>query len=275
MPDIDVIKATKNPLTIPLLVESLHACGVQPGQTILVHTALSKLGWIVGGVQAYIMALLEAVGEQGTIMMPTQTGDLTDPKEWQNPPIPESWWQLHRDYAPAYDPQVTPTRGMGRVPELFRVWPGVQRSANPVVSFAAHGPNADYLLADHSLTDELGEQSPLGKLYALDGHVLLIGVDHFNNTSLHLAEYRTDYPGKSMMKTGSPMLVDGQRQWVEYEVLNTGGDDFGLLGKAFDQAHDVRVQRIGNADVRFFHQRPLVDFACKWMAANRTATGDA
>lgn len=274
MPEADVIQSTENPLTIPLLVEALHGVGVQPGQTIIVHTALSRLGWLMGGAQAYIMALLQAVGEAGTIMMPTQTGDLTDPKDWQNPPIPEHWWQIHRDYAPAYDPLLTPTRGMGRVPELFRTWPGVRRSAHPVVSFAAHGPHTDYLLANHDVTADLSDRSPLGKLYALDGHVLLVGVDHFNNTSLHLAEYRTEYPGKRFMTTGSPMMVDGQRRWVAFEVLDTDGDDFGELGQAFDEAQGVTVHRIGNADVRLFPQRALVDFACEWMAKNRRLPSD-
>jgi aminoglycoside 3-N-acetyltransferase len=134
---------------------------------------------------------------------------------------------------------------------------------------AALGPNADYLVAGHALTEDSGERSPLGKLYELDGHVLLLGVDHWNNTSLHLAEFRANYPGKRNLQSGSAMLVEGKRQWVTYETLDTNPDDFEEVGAAFDSAHNIVVQWINNAQVRFFKQRLLVDFAVKWMEQHR------
>ena len=158
--------------------------------------AMSKLGFVIGGAEAVIMALLAAVGESGTIMMVTNSSNNTDPSAWQNPPVPEAWWQPIRDHTPGYNPLTTPTRVMGQVPELFRNWPGTLRSAHPAFSLAALGPNAPYLVADHALEEGSGDRSPLGKLYEIDGHILLLGVDHWNNTSLHLAEFRANYPGK-------------------------------------------------------------------------------
>ena len=105
-----------------------------------------------------------------------------------------------------------------------------------------------------ALTEDSGERSPLARLYELDGHVLLLGVEHWNNTSLHLAEFRADYPGKRTLRTGSAMLVDGRRQWVTYETLQTYGDDFGEIGAAFDAAHEIAVQKINEAEVRFFRR---------------------
>jgi aminoglycoside 3-N-acetyltransferase len=99
--------------------------------------------------------------------------------------------------------------------------------------------------------------------------VLLIGVDHRNNTSLHLSEYRADYPGKRYVPTGSAMLVDGKRQWVCYDELGGAPDDFGEVGAAFDAAHNIAIQHINQAEVRFFRQRLLVDFAVEWMELNR------
>jgi aminoglycoside 3-N-acetyltransferase len=158
---------------------------------------------------------------------------------------------------------------MGRVPELLRTWPGAVRSDHPAFSLAALGSKADYLVADHAMTEDAGDRSPLGKLYELDGHVLLLGVEHWNNTSLHLAEFRADYPGKRNLSTGSAILVDGQRQWVTYEVLDTHYKDFGEIGAAFDAAHNIAVQQINEAEVRFFRQRLVVDFAVAWMEAHR------
>src|SRR5262245_8126896 len=104
--------------------------------------AMSKLGWVIGGAQAVILALLAAVGERGNLMMTTNNSGNVDPSEWQNPPVPEEWWQMIRDHTPAYNPLTTPTEGMGRVPELFRTWPGAVRSAHPAFSLAALGPKA-------------------------------------------------------------------------------------------------------------------------------------
>ena len=269
MSEKSVVDRTATPLTVASLTGHLRACGLAEGQTVLVHMAMSKLGWVTGGAEAVILALLGAVGDTGTIMMTTNNGSNTAPNEWQHPPVPEAWWQMIRDHTPAYDRLTTPTRGMGVVPELFRTWPGTVRSAHPAFSLAALGARAAFLVADHALDEDSGDRSPLGKLYELDGHVLLLGVDHRNNTSLHLAEFRANYPGKRYLRSGSAMLVDGQRQWVTYETLDTNPDDFGEIGDAFDRAHNIAIQHVNDAEVRFFKQRPLVDFAVEWMEQHR------
>jgi aminoglycoside 3-N-acetyltransferase len=269
MSEGSVVERTATPLTVTSLTEQLRACGLAEGQTVLVHLSMSRLGWIVGGAEAVILALLAAVGESGTIMMPTNSSNNTDPQEWQHPPVPEAWWQTIRDHTPAYNPLTTPTRGMGVVPELFRTRPGALRSAHPANSLAALGPRAEFLVADHALSEDTGDRSPLGRLYELDGHVLLLGVGHGNNTSLHLAEFRANYPGKRNLRTGSAMEVDGRRKWVAYETLDTDADDFAEIGAAFDRAHKVALQQIGGAQVRFFRQRKLVDFAVEWMERHR------
>ena len=270
MSEEDAIKATSFPLTRKTLAENLRACGLAEGQTVLVHMAMSKLGWIPGKAQAVIQAMLDVLGESGSLMMPAHTNENTNPAEWQHPPVPESWWQTIRDEMPAFEPALSPSREMGAVAELFRTWPNVLRSNHPVFSFAAHGPNARFLTDDHLLEHDAGDRSPLGRLYELDGYVLLLGVEHWNNSSLHLAEFRADYPSKRKMKSGCAMLVNGQREWVWYECLEFQSDDFGTLGKAFDEAHGLSIPKIGNAEARFFRQRVLVDFAIDWMEKNRT-----
>jgi aminoglycoside 3-N-acetyltransferase len=267
--EADIVQKTKLPLTRDSLARELRSCGLAAGQIVLVHSSMSKLGWIPGGAEAVIQAFLDVLGEDGTLMMPSHSSDNSDPARWQNPPVPESWWPIIRESTPAFNPATTPTRMMGAIPELFRTWPDTLRSDHPITSFAARGPAAAYLTSDHSLEADLGDQSPLGKLYELDGHVLLLGVGHMNNTSLHLAEFRCDYPGKRYLPTGSAMLVDGVRQWVEYDALDLRDDDFGELGTAFDQTHPSAVVQIGNAKSRFFWQRDLVDFAVRWMKEHR------
>jgi aminoglycoside 3-N-acetyltransferase len=161
---------------------------------------------------------------------------------------------------------------MGVIPELFRTWPGVLRSNPPVGSFAAYGPQAVYLTSNHQLLDEFGETSPLGRLYQLDGHVMLLGVPHHNNTSLHLAEHRAHWPGKRYIQEGTAMLVDGKRQWVTFQMLDLESADFNMIGDLYEETHGIPRGQVGKAEVRFMKQRPLIDYAVEWMQKNRDFT---
>jgi aminoglycoside 3-N-acetyltransferase len=265
----DVNAESSLPHTSDSLAEQFAACGLTAGQTVVVHSAMSKIGgYIVGGAEAVIWALLKVLSADGTLMMPTHTTENTDPANWRYPPVPESYCPVIRAHAPAYDPRITRTRQMGQLAELFRTWPGVQRSAHPVGSFAALGRHAVDLTADHQLLDEFGPTSPIGRLYELDGHILLLGVPH-DNTSLHLAEHRANWPGKHTIQDGSAMYVDGQRQWVAYEMLDMSTDDFDTLGDAYEAANGIPRGKVGSAEVRFMKQRPLIDFAVEWMETHR------
>jgi len=171
----EVIESTRVPATRQSLVSDLRALDLEIGEIVVVHSSLSALGWVVGGAQTVVEALLEAVGPTGTLVMPTHSGSLSDPANWQNPPVPESWIETIRSNMPAFDADLTPTRGMGQIVECFRHHPSTRRSDHPTASFAANGPAAERIVGSHPLTPELGETSPLGRLYELDARVLLRG----------------------------------------------------------------------------------------------------
>ncbi len=251
------------------VLRAFEELGVEAGQTVMVHCSLSSLGFVCGGAQVVIEALMEAIGPDGTIMMPTQSWKNLDPSSGVHWEEPEEWWQLIRDNWPAYDKAITPTNTMGAVAEMFRRWPGTLRSDHPARSVAAWGRHADYLTKDHDLSNIFGEGSPIAKLYELDGHVLLIGVDYDKNTSLHLADVRAEYPGKRDVVESSAIMEDGVRVWKSYETLAVDGEDFVQIGKAFEANHPVAKATLGNATLRFMRQRDLVDFAVDWMEANR------
>ncbi|MBP3963858.1 aminoglycoside N(3)-acetyltransferase [Paenibacillus lignilyticus] len=267
-----IINETERPLTRTSIAQALRHIGVQEGMTLLVHSSLKSFNrWIVGGAEAVVLGLEDALGEDGTLVMPTHSSDLSEPSVWANPPVPQDWWQTIRDETPAFSPDLTVTRGMGQLVECFRKQNGTLRSGHPQVSFAARGPKAAFITAGHSLAFGLGEQSPLAKLYECGAYVLLLGVGHGNNTSLHLAEYRTSYPGKSEITQGAPIAMDGVREWVTFTDININSDDFAELGAAFD-AHagaSMKSGFLGDAEVKLMPQRELVDFGISRLASFR------
>lgn len=251
------------------IIEALGKVGVMQGQNIMVHTSLSSLGFVCGGAQVVVEALLECVGEDGTIMMPTQSWKNLDPEAGVHWEEPKEWWQTIRDNWPAYDKNITPTNTMGAVAEMFRQWPGALRSDHPARSVAAYGKNARYFTENHDLSNIFGEGSPIGKLYELDGYVLLIGVGYDKNTSIHLADVRANYPSKHMTKESSAIMENGKRVWKTYETLYVDGEDFEKIGQSFEQSCQVKRQSLGNGTLTFMKQRELVDFAVKWIEEHR------
>lgn len=267
MTEADAIDRSDEPVTVDRLVTDLRRLGIDSDDTVLVHTAMSRLGWVCGGAPAVVDALMTVLTD-GTLVMPTFTTQYSDPDDWSNPPVPDAWIPTIIERRPPYRPAVTPTRGMGAVAECFRTYPGVARSDHPIYSFAAWGTEAADLVADHGLVDGLGEASPLAAVYGRDGSVLMLGTGHDTNTSLHLAEYRADLdPGRTTTRV--PIVRSGARHLVELSELDIRTDDFETVGRAFEREVGITVGEIGAGTARLVNQPALVDFATAWFAANR------
>lgn len=170
------------------LASDLRRLGLRDGDVVCLHVSMKSLGYVLGGARTVIDAVLEVIG-RGTLMMPAFSGDLSDPAEWQHPPVPADRLEEIRAQIPPFDPTRTPTRGVGAVAEYFRGYPGVLRSEHPQSSFCALGPLAAHLLARHPLADRFSMASPLGRFLDLDGRVLLLGAPRNTATALYLAEY--------------------------------------------------------------------------------------
>ncbi len=254
-------------ITADDLCRELRALGLDAGAALVVHVALSRIGRVAGGAASLIQALMAVLTPAGTLVMPTFTGQLSDPAEWCDPPAPAGKAAALRAGMQPFDPARTPTRNMGAVPEAFRLLPGVHRSRHPMQSLAAWGRGAAELTAGHAPDWPLGPDSPLGRLCEMGGQVLLIGVGHDRNSTLHLAETRA----RRRRVITRQMPVARPRGGVDWLEIDDVADDNGrlvpALGAAFEASGQVRIGRIGQAEARLMSQRALVDFAVPWFEA--------
>jgi aminoglycoside 3-N-acetyltransferase len=255
--------------TVRSLTEDLRALGVRPGDVLMTHSSYKSVGAVAGGPQAVVQALLDAVGPAGTLVVPTHNSENTDPAGWRHPPVPPEQWETIRRAAPGFDLLRTPaSRWMGRLAELVRTWPGAVRSDHPQVSVTAIGPHAAGIVAGHGIGDSLGDGSPLGAVYRLDGKVLLLGAGHDSNTSLHLSECRQSDPPTHL--TGSSIRrADGTAEWVTWTEVAEESEDFDVIGVDFEATGAVAKGRVGRSTARLMSQRALVDFGTKWIHTYR------
>lgn len=82
------------PITKEFLVDKFYQLGIKQGDTLLVHASLSSLGYVVGGAETLFLVIREVIGNEGTIVVPSQTVEISDPASWQYPPVPESFVML-------------------------------------------------------------------------------------------------------------------------------------------------------------------------------------
>src|ERR1043166_3201777 len=155
------------------IANGLRVMGLREGDLVLAHCSLSAFGYVAGGADAVIDALLDMVGPTGTLVMPSHK-DAAEPD------------------TPGYDPRTTPVRkNIGRIPDTFWRRPGVRRGQHPPRHpWAAQGPRGEALIA-LSENRPIGSQHYAGILNAiadLGGYILLLVCMHTSSTSVHTAE---------------------------------------------------------------------------------------
>jgi aminoglycoside 3-N-acetyltransferase len=241
------------------LRQDLGALGVANAMTLMVHSSLSSMGWVVGGAQTVVRALIDVLAANGTLAMPAATPHCADPETWTDLELPESWLADVRDNLPFFDPRTTPT-AMGAIAEAFRTWPDTLRSNHPLESVCARGDAASEITREHPLSYSEGAGGPFGRLYELDSWVLLLGVGFNRCTALHYAESLVEK--RRVTTVRFPVLDNSRRTWIEVpNVADDNGALFPLIGQEFIATGMARQGLVGDAPSTLFSMRSLVDFA--------------
>jgi aminoglycoside 3-N-acetyltransferase len=253
------------------LVADLTALGVPAGGILLVHCSMRRIGWIDGGAATLLAALGEVTGPAGTVVVPAQTpnNSLTSPAyRAATAGMTEAERARYEDAMPGFDPDRTPSYGVGGFAEHVRSHPAALRSRHPQTSFAALGPAAAEIVRVHDLDCHLGECSPLGALYQRRATILLLGVGAAKCTALHLAEYRLDGPVPTM-EYSCFVAENGRRNLARFAARRLDDSDFGAAGADLLGHSWVATGRVGDAEAHLLPLVPAVDRAREWFAGHR------
>lgn len=217
---------------------------VEPGELVLVHSSLKSFGYVDGGADAVIDALLETVAPEGTVMVPTLTGSRYN--SIRNPPLLDvkdtSCWT-------------------GTIPEAFRRRPEAIRSGHPTHSVAAIGPLAERLTAGHERSfTPCGPESPYGRLMRWGGKVVFLGVDLRCNTCFHGIEEEVRVPYVLQEEPVEARIIwpDSRAEAVRIYIHRWGTPrDYPKAEPILLQQGAMRIGRIGEATARVVDARRM------------------
>lgn len=263
------------------LTEAFRALGVRAGDVIMLHASVRAVGPAAGGPDTIHLALSDALGPEGTILMYAGCPRYVDELGRGNLSAGQEAEVLEK--LPAFDPATSrAARDHGILTEFLRTYPGTHHSQH-VARFIARGRRATELLEPTPWDYAFGYGSALDRLVARDGKILLLGSDHDNVTFLHYVEHVTDFPGKRVARYRVPVLERGARVWREMAEFDTSGEGvhahwpdnfFARIVDAYLQRERNRGGRVGDARSHLIDARGLLEFAGPVMqrvAADREA----
>ena len=230
------------PLRRADLVRDLVGIGVRRGDLLMVHSSLRSIGFVDAGPATVVDALLQAVGPEGTLVVPTFT------------------YPSAGDATFVFDPAHTPS-GMGAISEAARRRPEAHRSIHLAHSVAAIGSLAE-TIATSGGASAWDADSPMRQVFDRNGRYLLLGVPYQNLTAMHLCEVWLGLPyRKARISEGLMRHPDGSCT----PLVSIGtpplpghpGSDYNRLGQRMEDAGLVTLGTVGNAVARLLDARDL------------------
>ncbi len=237
-------------LTLNNLIEKFQAIGLRSGDTLLLHSAYKSFGGVEGGPQTVIDALLQVLGADGTLIMPTFNFDFCKGEPW--------------------DVRNTPSQ-MGAMTNMVREHPQAKRVFHPIYSFAVLGKHADFL-SEGPYKSSYGPNSLFAKLRQIDGKIMVVGLRYTDSMTFfhHVEEmegvdYRymkaftgfvTDEDGKTYEDTFTMLVRD-----IEKGVIT----EVDPMGELMEKAGVISVHKIGDAKVCLMKSNDVYEFTAREM----------
>ncbi len=233
-------------LYIDTVVEQLRALGVVEDCVLLVHSCYRAICPIEDGPWGVIRALHSAIGTRGTLVMPAMTDNDDE----------------------IFDPRTTSALSMGILADAFWRQPGVLRSNNPA-SFAASGPLAAEITAPHATPwPDHGPGTPVSRVHDHDGWILLLGVDHTSNTTIHLAERLGGAQYRRPKYT--TVLTEGCPKRIDYYEIDHCCRLFAKVEEWMNERGLQRIGPVGHGSARLMRSRDIVTMVIERMRLNST-----
>ncbi len=230
-------------LTREQIGEALRVLGLRAGDIVFVHSSLSSMGYVEGGADAVVDALLDVLGPEGTLVVPTFTPS------------------HGREAEPVFD-ALHDQSEVGKITEAVRVRPEARRSVHVYHSVAALGPRAQEITAIHG-PSAWAADGPFWQLYELDARILLLGVPYLRSTYFHfpeqlvLAFYRTI--GNVDARVRGPDGTERPLPTRPFRPKPGFGPDLNKFGVLLEEKGLVRAGAVGNAVARLFRARDVVE----------------
>jgi aminoglycoside 3-N-acetyltransferase len=210
------------------LTANFQRIGLQTGDAVVLHSSLRSIGRVEGGAETVVGALLDVLEPDGLLVAPTYT-----------------YWTQR--FEPATAPSLT-----GAISETMRHWPGAARSWHPTHSVAAIGAGAAEICAGHHLVGPVSHGSPLDRVAARGGKILLLGVGHVTNSTIHVGEVHAGVPyldipfSADSFSSATVVTPDGELQ-VEMRQPSGCSKAFGAIEQALRERGAIRDGMIGGA----------------------------
>jgi len=262
------------PLGRSRLVADLRRLGVRAGGVTMVHTRMSALGWVVGGSETVVRSLLDVLGTDGTLAAAVGWAD----HPYTLADAPEEHRAAYRAEPPVFDPATAESdRDHGRIPERIRTWPGALRSSHPEASIVAIGARAGWLTDAHPQQDAFGAHSPLARLVAAEGQVLMLGAPLDTITLLHHAEAIARLEPKRRVTFTVPVKeagtvvrrvfsdIDTTEGAFDHRSLGLGEDPFAVIAREALEAGIGHRGLVGHGVCHLFPAVGLTTFAVRWL----------
>ncbi|MFI3284707.1 MAG: AAC(3) family N-acetyltransferase [Erysipelotrichaceae bacterium] len=248
------------------IVEQLKKLGVYQGMILEVHASLHSFGHVVGGAQSVVDALIEAVGYNGTLLMPLQSYENTEPSTWKSFKGDLRDICKIRAQIPPYNKKDFEAREMGAICDNLRRRDGVVISEHPNMGYLAWGKYAKLLCNHQSLHFALSQESPAARLNELKGSILMMGVGFEQATSMHLAEYYSDV--RPVCLNGAMREVSGEKQFESYLELDLDAKDFISVAEVLKAKGYVQSIMIGTCLCQMVMSHKAIEYTSKYLKEN-------